>query len=163
MGGVFNSAHAASASATASATIIAPVAIVTSTPQASPAPDKPTRIVIQSTGGLSGSGGTSASAGGSVSGSVEAASGDSDGSPNGYTITIDGDKTYAITMPPPIVVAEASAGQSDGGGTESARMNGGGLLAPHTQTVLIAGTLMASLSQAQASDAGGFTVVIEYN
>ena len=161
MVGVSGITHAASASATASATIIAPVAIGTSAPQVSPTPGKPTWIVIKSTGGLSGNGSTGGSGGGSVSGG--AASADTDTGPNGYTITIDGDKTYAITMPSPIVVAEANVGQSIDAEPDTASLDAGGLLAPHAQTVLIAGTLMASLSQAQERNAGGFTLLIEYN
>jgi hypothetical protein len=160
--GGFASAHAASSSATASATIIAPVAIGTSDPQVSPVPGRPMPIVIQSTGGLSGSGSSGGSAGGSVTGSGGAAS-DAEATPNGYTITIEGDKTYAITMPPPILAGAAGAGVSIGADMDGVRTNGSGLLSPPTQTVLIAGTLMASLSHAQGGEAGSFGVVIEYN
>lgn len=144
-------AYAASASAQASAIVIAPVAITRTANLEFSAPrPRATSVVIQSTGGLSGN----------MSGASSTAT---ESTPASFTVSGDGNTTYAVTVPSPIVVTQTGGAQTITVAAEVASKHANGLFPTSTENVLVGGTLMASLSPAQGSYAGSFSVVIEYN
>jgi hypothetical protein len=138
---------AASGSATATATIIEPVAITTSGDLVfSASGANMARVVILSAYG---------NGGGMSSAPSDAAA----ASPASVTISGDGSTSYAVTVPSTLTA-------TDRGGTQSVTVASSiadGGASGRSQTVLIGGLLVAGLTQTQGRYAGTLTVTIEYN
>lgn len=138
---------AASGVATATATVIEPVAVTTAGDLVfSASAANMTRVVFLSAYG--GGGGISS-----------APSGAAAASPASVTVSGDGSTTYAVTVPSTVTATETGGAQSV---TVAASVADGGTSGT-SQTVLIGGTLVAGLTQTQGSYAGTLTVTIEYN
>ncbi len=147
-------AYAASASAQASATVIAPVVIATAgTARVSPSPANMTSVFVQGVGGMSGGMG-----GGGVSTSSAAES-----TLASVTISSDGNQSYAVSVPSSVVATASGGEQSISVATAVSSKQAAGALSQTTETVLIGGMLMASLSPSSGSYAGDVRVTIEYN
>ena len=148
MFGASGSALAATASGSASATVLAPIAISAGntlqfgnfSPVASG-----TVIVAAADGGRTATGGVIL-AGGTVSAGT-------------FTVTGTGAQTFAITYPGSVNLSR------EGGGTMALQVAGAatGTLSSGTATINVGGTLTVATNQTAGAYTGSYTMTVEYN
>ncbi len=145
----------ASATANATATIIAPIAITNSSALAfgniAVSATNPGTVTVAPDGTRTALNGATLPV---VAGTVGAAT---------FTVTGEGTSSYAITLPATAVTLTGGGGGTMTVDTFTSTPSGTGTLAAGTQTVTVGGTLHVGAAQTPGNYTGSFTVTVNYN
>jgi hypothetical protein len=150
-----NSFGQASATANATATIVAPIAIANTSALAfgnvAVSATNLGTVTVATDGSRSALLGVTLPV---VAGTVSAAA---------FTVTGEGTSTYAITLPVAAVTLTGSGGGTMTVDTFTSNPSGTGTLAAGTQNIAVGGTLHVGAAQTPGNYTGSFTVTVNYN